>query len=199
MKLTSKTAGIGVMAVAALMLAGAGIADTQGMMGDGMGGFMRGHMGGRMGAMMGPMFDIAALDTDKDGKISKAELEAHHAARLAEVDANNDGKLSAEELASMQIKAMTERANQMAARMVERLDTDGDGLLSAAELVTPPMPDRMFDRIDANGDGFIDQAEIDAARAWMQERMGDGQGRGHRFHRGGDGQDGGWMMDDDQN
>jgi len=173
MKMTGKTAGIGLVALSAVMLAGAGIADT-----------MRGDQG--MGMMMGPMLDIATLDTDKDGKISEAEIEAHRAAQLAAVDADKNGLLSAEELAAMHVKAMTERANAMAQRMIERLDGDGDGLLSAAELASRPMPANLFDRIDANEDGFIDQAEIDAARQMMADRMG---GRGHH----GGGKHGGWM------
>ena len=139
MKMTGKTAGIGLVALSAVMLAGAGIADT-----------MRGDQG--MGMMMGPgsMLDIATLDTDKDGKISEAEIEAHRAAQLAAVDADKNGLLSAEELAAMHVKAMTERANAMAQRMIERLDGDGDGLLSAAELASRPMPANLFDRIDAS-------------------------------------------------
>lgn len=186
MKLTSKTAGIGLVAAAAVLLAGAGIADT-----------MRGGPG--MGMMRGPgaMLDIAKLDADKDGKISKAEIEAHRAAELAAVDANKDGLLSAEELAAMHVKAMTERVTAMASRMVERLDGDGDGLLSAAELASRPMPDQVFDHVDANGDGFIDQAEIDAARAMMAERMGKRGGK-HGGWMGGHGGEGhGWMDSDD--
>lgn len=185
MKLTGKTAGVGLVAAAAVMLAGAGIADT-----------MRGQ---GMGMMMGPgpMLDIAKVDADKDGKISKAEIEAYRAAELAAVDANKDGLLSAEELAAMHVRAMTERAGAMAQRMVERLDGDGDGLLSAAELASRPMPAKVFDRVDANEDGFIDQAEIDAAREMMAKRMGE---RGHHGRQGGPdmpGMDGeGWMDGD---
>ena len=73
--------------------------------------------------------------------------------------------MSADELAAMHLQAMTDAAKTMAERMIERLDTDGDGLLSAAEMADRPMPAAMFDRVDANADGFIDQAEIDAAKA----------------------------------
>jgi Ca2+-binding EF-hand superfamily protein len=176
MTLTNKTAGLGLVAVAALMLGTAAIADNMGQMrmGDGMGM----GMGMRMGE--GPALDLAAIDADKDGKISKDEMTAYHEARVAGVDANKDGKLSADELAAMHLQEMTDAVKTMAGRMIERLDTDGDGLLSAAEMASRPMPADMFDRVDTNGDGFIDQSEIDAAKARMSER-GDRMG-GHGWH-----------------
>lgn len=57
------------------------------------------------------------------------------------------------------------------AQMIQRMDTDGDGKLSAAEL-----PDQLRDRLasaDTNGDGFYDAAEITAAFA----SIGGGGGR----------------------
>jgi hypothetical protein len=146
----------------------------------------RGGMGGGMGGMeMGPMpaFDFATLDADKDGKVTQAELDAAHAARVAEVDANKDGLLSGDELAAMHLKMMAERANTMAAEMVTRMDTDGDKLLSAAEMAVRPGSDRMFGMIDADGDGAITQAEADAAKEKMAERGGrDGKGRHGKGH-----------------
>ena len=183
MKLTHKTAGLGIAALAVLMLGTAAIADGKGGLG----------MGGHGMMMDGPAFDLATVDADKDGKVSKEELAAHQAARVAAIDANADGKLSAEELAAMHMKAMETAAKTMAERMIERLDTDADGALSAAEMAARPMPEAIFDRIDANEDGFIDQAELDAAKAAMMERggrmrgghgkgdhdgMGDGMGKG---------------------
>ena len=148
MKLTYKSTGLGIVAVAVLMLGSAAIADQMGSMGH--------------GAMMGgPVMDLTTMDADKDGKVSKDEMTAHRAARTAAVDANADGKLSADELAAMHLATMEAAAKNMAARMIEQLDTDADGLLSVAELAARPGPEMMFDRIDANSDGFIDQAEVD--------------------------------------
>jgi EF hand len=178
MKLTYKSTGLGIVAVAVLMLGSAAIADQMGSMGH--------------GAMMGgQVLDLTAMDTDKDGKVSKDEMTAHRAARTAAVDANADGKLSADELAAMHLTAMETAAKNMAARMIEQLDTDADGLLSVAELAARPGPEMMFDRIDANSDGFIDQAEVDAAKAAMMDRGGKMRGghHGKGDHNGHDGMD----------
>jgi Ca2+-binding EF-hand superfamily protein len=166
MKLTHKTAGLGIAAVAVLMLGTAAIADNMGM-----------DNGGMM--MDAPVLDFAAIDTDKDGKISKDEMTAFRAARVASVDANADGKLSVDEIAAMHLKAMEAAAKTMAQRMVDRMDTDGDKLLSAAEMIDRPMPTDMFDKVDTNKDGFIDQAEVDAAKANMMQRGGHRGGHDH--------------------
>lgn len=144
-------------------------------------------MGGGMGPM--PAFDFTALDGDKDGKVTQVEIDAARAARVAEVDGNKDGLLSGDELAAMHLKVMTDRANTMAAEMVTKLDTDGDKLLSAAEMAARPGPEKMFAMVDTDGDGAITQAEADAAKEKMQDRGGrhgkGGHGKGHHGKGGG--------------
>lgn len=167
-----KIGAVSLWATAAVGLAGAVLADNDGM-----------DMGG---PGMAAMFQT--LDADKDGKVTQTELDAHHAARVAEVDANKDGLLSADELAQMQIKAFTERATRMSAKMIVRLDSDGDGLLSAAEILAGPGPVMMLDRLDTDGDGAITEAEMLAAQDRMDGRggdMGHGMKGGHRGHHGG--------------
>ena len=178
MTLTNRTLGLGIAAVAVLMMGGAAIADKMGQR----------HMGAEV---MGQGLDLAAMDADKDGKISKDELTAFHAVRIAAIDGNKDGNLSVEELTAMHLQAMTDPAKTKAERMIERQDTDADGLLSAVEMASHPMPTALFDRADANEDGFIDQDELDDTKARMQERGGrrGGHGRGgkHGGHDMGDG------------
>ncbi len=123
------------------------------------------------GALSGFNFD--RLDGDKDGKVTKAEIEAARSARVKAADANGDGLMSAQELAAMQLADMTERVNARAAEMVRRLDSDGDGLLSAAEMAARPGAWQVFDRIDADGDGAISRQEADAAAQRMADRRGD--------------------------
>jgi Ca2+-binding EF-hand superfamily protein len=124
-------------------------------------------------------FDFAAIDSDGDGKITRDELAAHRAARLAAMDTDKDGKLSEAELRAHVMERAGERAEAMAARMIERLDSDGDGLVSAEEMAAGPARLDIFDRIDRDGDGAISEAEAEAARKHMARRMGHHHGRGH--------------------
>jgi hypothetical protein len=139
-------------------------------------------------------FDIAAMDTDKDGKVTKVEMDAFHAAKVKAADTNADGKLSAEELAAMQASAMQARMADRAAAMVTKLDTDKDGFLSEAELAARPMHGMMFDKIDADKDGAVTQAEVDAMQDMRGNGHGKGHGKGHGRHGKG-GHDMGDMMD----
>lgn len=101
---------------------------------------------------------LKRLDTDGDGRISKAE--AATAPRLAQhfdqIDANHDGFLTQEEI----------RAAHQAMRVAhwKRIDTDGDGKISLAEAqANAPRLAAHFDQVDANHDGFITPDELRAA------------------------------------
>lgn len=130
-----------------------------------------------------PMFDFAAIDTDKDGTLTKAEMQAHHAAQMVLLDTDKDGFLSASEIAAHHQAGMAGRAEKRAARMISRLDSDGDGALSLAEAQIGPN-DRMFDRIDDNEDGLI-SAEEAAKMANRKEGRGGKHGGKHGGHHGG--------------
>jgi Ca2+-binding EF-hand superfamily protein len=166
---------LGIAALAATMALGAtGIALAE-----------RGGHSGMQGR--GPMagFDFATLDADGDGKITKEEMQAPRADRLASLDADGDGKISLAELQADHLRHATERAEQRAARMMAAMDGDGDGMLTAAELLAGPGPGKMFDRADTDGDGAISQAEADAMRDRMADRMarrGDHRGHGRMKH-----------------
>jgi Ca2+-binding EF-hand superfamily protein len=125
-----------------------------------------------------PLSDFAAIDADKDGKITKPELEAFRAARVGAADADKDGKLSPAELKAQAMERASARADEMVARMIERHDSDGDGLISVAEMAAGPSPLDIFDRIDRDKDGAISQAEAEAARQHMAQRMGRHHGHG---------------------
>lgn len=163
MKKTSLIAAVTLAAIASTALSTSAIAER------GPGRHADGPRGGP--AHMMPVLNFEELDTDKDGRITKAEIDAQRQARVTAADANGDGLLNAEELAAMELAKLTERAADHAARMIERFDANADGQISAAEMAAGPQPVAMFDRIDTDSDGAITQAEADAAREKMGERM----------------------------
>lgn len=168
---------------------------------NGMGGMGHDEMG--MGPRDGgPMFDFDAMDADKDGKVTLAEIEAFRAARFTAADTNKDGSLSAEELLAMHEAARAERQLARSAEMIAQFDKNADGLLSADEMPQPDQGQGMFDRVDTDKDGAISKAEADAAKAQMRDGRGEGRGEGHgRGHGKGHGR-GHWFgfgEGDDQN
>jgi cystathionine gamma-synthase len=58
-------------------------------------------------------------------------------------------RIERQQATAARVAEMTIRATEMATRMVADLDTDGDGLLTAAEMAARPGPARMFDHADA--------------------------------------------------
>ena len=108
------------------------------------GDFMQGHGGPRMmmqrgghGAMgMGGLSEnpvYQSFDTDGDGTVSPAELEAGIAALHAEHDADGNGALSSDEFAAL----FAQITRNMAERPFKMLDADQDGQISAEEMAFP--------------------------------------------------------------
>lgn len=122
---------------------------------------------GGPGAMLLEMFD--GIDTDSDGKLTEAELAAHHEAMFTASDANADGMLNAEELAARQLARFTETLADRTARMIENRDNNGDGSLSLAEMEEAPGM-RHFARMDSDNDGAISKAEAEAGMEHMGKR-----------------------------
>ncbi len=124
--------------------------------------------------------DFATLDLNGDGALTLEELQAQAEARFASIDTDSDGGLSAEEL----IAAAEGRAADRAAKMIERLDENGDGILQQDEMPRRggDRADRMFERVDADEDGVISQEEFDSAKERANERRG--ERRGERRDRG---------------
>ncbi len=143
-----------------------------------------GGRGGFGGPPSNPLFD--AIDKDKDGNISAAELEGAVAA-LKTLDRNGDGIISREEArpqggnfgrgAGGGFGGGQFSAEDYIARMMER-DTNKDGKLSAEELGERGA--RMLETGDTNGDKHIDAEELKAAAARMAEQFRSGGNRGGR-------------------
>jgi hypothetical protein len=135
------------VALAFLALAGAGgsaafAADDQPM--------RHGHRDGGGAAMR---FD--RLDADRSGDITFEEFSAAMKSRLGDADTDNDGKMSVAEIAQ-EIEKM--RAERIARRLVERFDSNGDGMLTAAEIDSRQK--KMFALLDRNDDGKVAREEM---------------------------------------
>ena len=133
-----------------------------------------GHKEGEHGGRHGPMPKFEEMDANADGQLSKAEMEAFAKAHFATMDKNNDGKLSADEMAQDAAKRMQKRQE----RMIKKMDTDDDGLLSFEEMNAKAQKRgaKMFDRLDANQDGLLSKEEMEKMK--HRGKKGDGK-RGH--------------------
>jgi Ca2+-binding EF-hand superfamily protein len=105
------------------------------------------HGGERAGAMM-PSLDLA--DADKNGEITLEEFTKVATERFTTADADKNGQLTVAEVSAEIEKMRTER---MATRMIERLDGNGDGTLSAEEAQSGQK--KIFALLDKNDDGKI--------------------------------------------
>ena len=145
--------------------------------------FPFGKRGG--GEDMAPL-SFEELDTNGDGVVTAEEMEAHGAGLFAEMDTDGNGVISAEEiLASMQERAQN-RLSKGVERMVDKLDEDGDGALSADEMPQRGSS-RMFEHLDDDGDGAISAEEFEAGKEKREEMRGKGRKGGGHGGKGGRG------------
>ncbi|MEO0750986.1 MAG: calcium-binding protein [Pseudomonadota bacterium] len=103
------------------------------------------------------------VDTNADGLLSAEELQAHREARFATTDTDNNGALSRAEIEARMLINQDERRVKFLDRMFDRRDANADGQLTLAEMASDRTV-QMFERADENGDGLISRAEFDAAK-----------------------------------
>lgn len=117
---------------------------------------------------------FAAVDTNKDGALSSAEIAAvqqrslqqaaatqqqRMEAEFRKLDTNKDSQLS---MAEFKAAAPGVRASETPAQMIAQIDSDKNGSISAAEYRALPLAN--FQRMDANKDGIVTPQEVQAAR-----------------------------------
>jgi Ca2+-binding EF-hand superfamily protein len=115
---------------------------------------------------------MAILDTNSDGKVTQAEIEGELKRLIAAADVNGDGKLSADEFRRRGRWFLRLRT----VSFFDMLDADGDGQVSAAEMLSPT--GRWFKRHDEDKDKALSGEELNKS-SWHHGR---GRGRGNR-HR----------------
>lgn len=117
-------------------------------------------------------------DLNKDGQVTKAEFMESAQTHFASVDADADGFLTKEERKSHRAA----KADEMKNKMFDRLDTDGDGAVSRAEMnaVGEKMrtrrnarKEKVMERYDTNLDGELSDAERTVMKAERESRSED--------------------------
>ena len=142
-----------IVAASALILVAGGVAYAKGPGG--------GHDGARM--------SFEEIDADGSGEITVEDLAALADAKFAEMDADGNGTVSEAEFTA----AAAARASERAARMFERLDADGDGVLSRDALEARGRrgpSERMIARLDADGSGGVSAEEFEEGMAKFGKR-----------------------------
>jgi hypothetical protein len=119
---------------------------------------------------------MKAVDTNGDGDISKEEIQAFRTTMFNAADADQDGALTLDEMTLHHDTMEAQRKAERQARMFEKLDADGNGMVSAAEFAARPM--RGMERFDTDGDGTVSDEEREAGRDAMKDHRGKWSRRG---------------------
>ena len=110
------------------------------------------HHGKRHG-MRGGHQICAQADADKNGVVTRAELDASLAAKFASVTKGGSGMTDA------QFDSLREdRRAGMREGAFKRLDKNGDGKLTEAEFSAPAA--HVFAKLDKNNDGVVEKSEL---------------------------------------
>lgn len=142
-------------------------------------------LGGVVGLMLTAVPPVFAdngiwpsADSNKDGRVDRAEFDSERAAHFKTVDTNGDGFLSADEMTAFhdaQRAKMESKQGDMGAKFLKRFDADGDGKVSEAEW---PKKGRMtFADADGNKDGTVTADELAKMRPPHDGKQKDGKDR----------------------
>ena len=121
-------------------------------------------------------------DANGDGLITREEARGHRRleASFDELDTNKDGQLDAAELNARRDAVRAERQAEATKRW-QAADKDGDGALSREEAAGMRGVAMHFDEVDANKDGKVERAEMHEFRQRNRPNgpgAGDGRGPG---------------------
>lgn len=116
------------------------------------------------------------FDLDKDGAITRAELDQALRNDVTQADADRDGGLNPAEFAAFEA-ARAARRNE---ERFKRADWNGDGRITADELADRPRD--TFRMLDRDADGTVTAEELKDIRIERIHMRRDGEGRGHGRH-----------------
>ncbi len=120
------------------------------------------------------------MDTNNDGKLSADEHSAGAQKMFEAMDANRDGQVTAAEMTAAKEKKMAAKQEKAgkgemkmeggkmemsAAEKIKTIDTNNDGILTAAEHAAGSKT--MFEKMDTNKDGFVTKDEMRAGHKMM--------------------------------
>lgn len=111
---------------------------------------------------------LKRLDTDKDGKISLAEIQADTTKRFAVADKDGNGEISRAEMQSVR-KAMKDAHHAMREERREKGPKNEEARAEAREKIrearlamVPGMRKGAFKKADIDGNGSLSRQEVDA-------------------------------------
>jgi Ca2+-binding EF-hand superfamily protein len=117
------------------------------------------------------MSEFASMDANRDGKVMADEHAAAAKKMFDAMDANRDGKVTAAEMTAAQQKVTGRKPAKSvmsSAEKIKAIDTDGDGVLAAAEHAAGSRA--MFEKMDTDKDGALTKAEFDAGHAALAKK-----------------------------
>jgi len=115
-----------------------------------------------------PSQGFRRFDRNADGAVSFAELSAARATRMHAIDRNRDGRVSYDEFVRAAPGGADGRRGRRRARLFPRIDRNRDGYITPEEHALALRG--WFARMDTDGDGLVTEAEITAARARRRAR-----------------------------
>jgi len=169
------------LAAGAIVLAGAAglssLATAEYRGSHGWGHHGRGHhsgMGHGMGHGQGAHRMMERFDTNEDGKLTQDELDGARKDLLAKHDSNKDGKLDLAEFEKLWLEVKRQRM----VRGFQRIDRDGDAVITLEEFMKPFS--NLVSRMDTNDDGVLDMTDHRRHMhgRWSGMGHGDGMGKG---------------------
>ena len=115
--------------------------------------------------------EFAMMDAIKDGKVSAEAHAAGARSMFEKMDADRDGRVTAGEMTASH-KAVTgkdaKKSDMSSADKIKVVDSDGDGILTAAEHATGS--ESMFGKMDTDKDGFLSKKEMTEGHATMMKK-----------------------------